>query len=389
MATKKPQLKLTEFAGVVAAAAGTPRPDAEIAIPLIDVERQVRTQLGDLTDLTHSIQAVGVLEPILVMAKDDGRYRLIAGERRLRAAVNAGLATIPAVIRRGLTEFEIRRLQVTENNERADLLPYDEAMGVAEDAETFGFKEATQIWNRSEAWVSKRVAVRKYAEPVRAVLQANLSGDLEVLHSLNQLFALDETEFQAMVQRLKGGSPISRDEARNRVAAVKNWKKQADAAAKERAAARPTQSELPLRPAARNKGKQARPRAASAEERAAAEHAMAEAQLDATREELLEGGRLTRQSFNDLQARLSATGYELTRQEWVLWSAFLDSVLPLLATLERKQAATYLRRLQAELKAKPAQELWEKLHPTLKGTRHANRPYETGDLAAMPRGWKF
>lgn len=389
MATKKPALKLTEFAGVVAAAAGTPRPDAEIALNLIDVERQVRSQLGDLSDLTNSIKAVGVLEPVLVLAKEDGRYRLIAGERRVRAAAAAGLASIPALIRRGLSEFDVRRLQVTENNERADLSPYDEAIGVADDVERFGFKEAREIWNRSEGWISKRVAVKKYAEPVRGVLRSGLCGDLEVLHSLNQLLAIDETEFAAMIQRMKGGQTVSRDDARNRVAAVKTWKKQAAVAAKERAAARPGESPLPPRSGARGRAVAPRQGQLSLDQRAAAEHDAAETKLAATREELLEGGRLTRQSFTDLQARLKALDYDLTRQEWVTWSSFLDAVLPVLACFDRKQAAAYLRRLQAELKSKPAQELWEKLHPTLKGPRHENRPYERSDLAAMPRGWKF
>jgi len=307
----------------------------------------------------------------------------------VRAAAAAGLASIPALIRRGLSEFDVRRLQVTENNERADLSPYDEAIGVADDVERFGFKEAREIWNRSEGWISKRVAVKKYAEPVRGVLRSGLCGDLEVLHSLNQLLAIDETEFAAMIQRMKGGQTVSRDDARNRVAAVKTWKKQAAVAAKERAAARPGESPLPPRSGARGRAVAPRQGQLSLDQRAAAEHDAAETKLAATREELLEGGRLTRQSFTDLQARLKALDYDLTRQEWVTWSSFLDAVLPVLACFDRKQAAAYLRRLQAELKSKPAQELWEKLHPTLKGPRHENRPYERSDLAAMPRGWKF
>ncbi|MGH8337717.1 MAG: hypothetical protein ACRETL_13050, partial [Gammaproteobacteria bacterium] len=72
---KKPKLELGSFTHVVSAGAQTtPQPsDAEISLDLIDVERQVRTHLGDLSDLVAGIQKVGVLVPIVLLEKDDGR----------------------------------------------------------------------------------------------------------------------------------------------------------------------------------------------------------------------------------------------------------------------------------------------------------------------------
>ena len=125
MATK-PKLNLAGFTGVVVAASKTV-PDTEIEIALIDIERQVRTKIGDLTDLAASIKAIGVLEPVILLLKADGRYRLIAGERRVRASILAELAKIPVMIKRDLTETQIRQIQVTENNEREDLSPYERA----------------------------------------------------------------------------------------------------------------------------------------------------------------------------------------------------------------------------------------------------------------------
>ena len=58
-----------------------------------------------------------------------------------------------------------------------DLSPFEEAMGVIEDVEHYGTREAMQIWNRGEAWISKRVGVRRYPEPVRALLEEDLCGD--------------------------------------------------------------------------------------------------------------------------------------------------------------------------------------------------------------------
>ncbi|WP_022981347.1 ParB/RepB/Spo0J family partition protein, partial [Ideonella sp. B508-1] len=222
----KPKLNLASFTGVVSTASGTTTaPDAEIDVTLIDVERQVRTDLGDLTELAASIKDIGVLEPIILLAKDGGRFRLIAGERRYRASILAEKPKVPAIIKRGLTDFQVRQIQVTENNDREGLSAYDEAIGVAEDVEKFGFKEAMRIWNRSEGWVSKRMAVKKYAEPVRELLQAKVCGDLEVLHSLNQLYGVSINEYNALVERMRSGVTVSRDDARNKVSSAKVWQK--------------------------------------------------------------------------------------------------------------------------------------------------------------------
>ena len=205
--------------------------DAEVPIDQIDIKRQVRTKLGDLDELAESIKAQGVLQAILLAEQNGGRYRLIAGERRLRASLLAGKKTIPARVRRGLSEFEIRQMQITENNDRANLSAYDEAMGVIQDVEEYGVQKARQIWNRSDAWISKRMAVKKYAEPVKELLEADLCGDLETLHSLNQLRSLAADEFQALESRMRSGEIVSRDDARSKVSAVKAWRAQTEAAA--------------------------------------------------------------------------------------------------------------------------------------------------------------
>lgn len=232
----KPKLDLGSFTGVVAAMG--PSGPAEISVDLIDVAQQVRKDLGDLHELINSIKDVGVLEPVLLLGKSDGRYQLIAGERRVRASQQAGLVKVPAIIKRGLSDFEVRRIQVTENNERENLSAYDEAMGVVEDVARFGMDEALRIWNRSNGWLSKRLSVKGYGDQTRDLLKSGLCGDFEVLHCLNQLAKLDPQEFAKMCKRLEAGLPLSREEARNKVAAAKAIIKDAKVSEKRRSVAR-------------------------------------------------------------------------------------------------------------------------------------------------------
>jgi ParB family chromosome partitioning protein len=80
-----------------------------------------------LDDLTASVREHGVLQPILVRPQPDGRYQLIAGERRWRAATAAGLETIPALIEE-IDDETALEIAVIENLQREDLSPLDEAM---------------------------------------------------------------------------------------------------------------------------------------------------------------------------------------------------------------------------------------------------------------------
>ena len=80
-----------------------------------------------LAELTESIKAQGVLQPVLVR-KDGQGYKLIAGERRWRAAQAAGLKEVPALVRE-VTEAQAFELALVENLQRADLNPIEEAEG--------------------------------------------------------------------------------------------------------------------------------------------------------------------------------------------------------------------------------------------------------------------
>jgi ParB family chromosome partitioning protein len=92
---------------------------------------QPRRRFENLEVLAESIREQGVLQPLLVRPLGDGRYAIVAGERRYRAAKMAGLAEVPVRVL-DLPEKEARLLALVENLQREDLNPYEETLGVLE-----------------------------------------------------------------------------------------------------------------------------------------------------------------------------------------------------------------------------------------------------------------
>jgi ParB/RepB/Spo0J family partition protein len=101
----------------------------EIALALIDAnpnQPRRRFNQASLEELAASIREQGVVEPV-VLTPRNGRYLLVAGERRTRAAKLAGLTTIPACIKLGISDKTVQELALLENVQREDLTPMEEA----------------------------------------------------------------------------------------------------------------------------------------------------------------------------------------------------------------------------------------------------------------------
>lgn len=101
----------------------------------------------DLEELAASIGQHGVLQPLLVSEREPGRYVLIAGERRWRAARSAGLREVPAVIRERLEQEHLLELALVENLQRSDLTPLEEARAYEQLRSGLGLSQA-EIANR-------------------------------------------------------------------------------------------------------------------------------------------------------------------------------------------------------------------------------------------------
>ena len=182
-----------------------PAADADLAavpgIHLVQVDpqkivpnpRQPRTHFNveDLAELVHSVREFGVLQPVVVRKNSDGDYELIMGERRTRAAREAGLETIPAIVRETADE-DLLRDALLENLHRSELNPLEEASAYQQLLEDFGITQeelATRI-GRSRPQISNTIRLLKLPVPVQ---QRVAAGVLTAGHA-RAILSLDNAE---------------------------------------------------------------------------------------------------------------------------------------------------------------------------------------------------
>jgi len=152
------------------------------ALQMISTERlrpgkyQPRMRMNDeaLEELTASIRAQGVMQPILVRPVDGGRFEIIAGERRWRAAQRAGLREIPVLVK-AVPDQAALALALIENIQREDLNPLEEAQGLKRLIDEFGLTHdaVAQAVGRSRSAVSNLLRLTQLAKPVQDYLAAN------------------------------------------------------------------------------------------------------------------------------------------------------------------------------------------------------------------------
>ena len=155
---------------------------------------QPRTRMdeGALYELAESIKAQGIMQPILVrrLVEGDnaGRYEIIAGERRFRAARLAGLDSVPVLVR-DVPNEAAAAMALIENIQREDLNPLEEAQGLQRLVREFGLthEQAAQAVGRSRSAASNLLRLLNLAEPVQTMLMA---GDIDMGHA-RALLALD------------------------------------------------------------------------------------------------------------------------------------------------------------------------------------------------------
>ena len=144
---------------------------------------QPRTRMdeGSLYELAESIKAQGIMQPILVRPIGEGRYEIIAGERRSRAAKLAGLTEVPVLVK-DVPDEAAAAMALIENIQREDLNPLEEAQGLQRLTAEFGLthEQAAQAVGRSRSAASNLLRLLNLAEPVQAMLMA---GDLDMGHA--------------------------------------------------------------------------------------------------------------------------------------------------------------------------------------------------------------
>jgi ParB family chromosome partitioning protein len=144
---------------------------------------QPRTRMDQaaLAELAESIKAQGVMQPILARPVGAGRYEIVAGERRWRAARLAGLANVPALVRE-VPDRNALAIALIENLQREDLNPLEEAAGVKRLIEEFGLThaQAAEGLGRSRAAITNALRLLDLAPPVQELMR---DGKLDMGHA--------------------------------------------------------------------------------------------------------------------------------------------------------------------------------------------------------------
>jgi ParB family chromosome partitioning protein len=159
----------------------TPR---ELAVDQLQPGKyQPRTRMDQeaLKELADSIKTQGVIQPILVRPGGPGKYEIIAGERRWRAARMAGLQAVPVVIR-DIPDNQALAVALIENIQREDLNPLEEAQGIQRLTNEFGLthQSAAEALGRSRTAVTNLLRLLELAPPVRDLLS---QGKLDMGHA--------------------------------------------------------------------------------------------------------------------------------------------------------------------------------------------------------------
>lgn len=196
------------------------------SIPVEDIDpnpNQPRQNVGDLSELVASVREKGVLEPILVR-RQDARYQIVAGERRYRAAVEAGLPEIPCVVKE-LSDPEVMEIALIENLQRKDLTAFEEADGLKVLAEAHGYTHEmmAEKLGKSRTTVTETLTLASMPDRVRELCRlADISSKSVLIQIVRQQTPEKMVAFIDTLQ--KTGVGPTRAEARRLIKAVPDRK---------------------------------------------------------------------------------------------------------------------------------------------------------------------
>ena len=173
---------------------------------------QPRTDPGDLTELTASIREKGVLEPLLVKPTIMGRWMIIAGERRWRAATAAGLEELPC-IEMDVDDSGVAEIALIENMQRKDLTPWEEADGLRALCERFGYthEDVARKVGKSRSTVTEALSIASIPEPIREICrESEITSKSLLLQIVRQP---DDESMRTMAEQI-ASEGLTRDGAR-------------------------------------------------------------------------------------------------------------------------------------------------------------------------------
>ena len=137
---------------------------------------------ASIEELSRSVKEHGIIQPLVVTKTGDNKYRLIAGERRFRAAQKAGLAIVPVVIKETMTDSDTLQVALIENIQREDLNPIEEAYAYHQLHEEFGLtqEEISKRVGKERSTVANFLRLLRLPDSVKKLLAA---GQLSMGHA--------------------------------------------------------------------------------------------------------------------------------------------------------------------------------------------------------------
>jgi len=158
-----------------------------------------KMEAGALQELAESIREQGVMQPLLVRLVGAGKYEIIAGERRFRAAGLVGLKEVPVLVS-GADDQAAAAMALVENMQREDLNPLEESQGLARLIEEFGFthEQAAKAVGKSRSAISNLLRLSRLAKPVQTML---LAGEIDMGHA-RALLPLPGVSQVALAQKI-------------------------------------------------------------------------------------------------------------------------------------------------------------------------------------------
>jgi len=163
-----------------------------ISISLLDPNKgqpRKKFETESLNELANSIKNHGVLQPIIVVERDN-RYLIVAGERRFRASKIAGLKEIPCIVKE-FTNAEIKEISIVENLQRQDLTPIEEAKAIKELIEEFGWTQevVADRLGKSRPAISNTLRLLQLAPEVIQMIE---DGKLSAGHAKSLVVVADK-----------------------------------------------------------------------------------------------------------------------------------------------------------------------------------------------------
>lgn len=186
----------------------------EIPLDLIIIKKQVRDEFEDeenpLSEMADDMKELGILQSILVRPVQGGKYELIAGERRIRAAKIAGLKTIPALVRT-LTDEQVERAQFIENIKRKNLTLNEQAKRIQRDLDAYGgdVEAVLKKYGKPKSgrvWIYKMRGLLNLSEQAQRLISENITADMEVINDVRQIEKVNPAKAKETVDALKAVS---------------------------------------------------------------------------------------------------------------------------------------------------------------------------------------